>query len=100
MKLTKDDINKIRVNLEPGYVIELTVDKEGHVHLGKRPPEREVIEIPPALLSADKPTKLELRILNPSGDPIQLGIIDIGPNTWIRGILTCPGISQEMEKES
>ena len=100
MILTKDTINCIQVNLEPGYVLELTLDDKENVSVLKRPPKEGVIEFSPMLISATDRTQLQLRVQKGMQDAIQLAMVDIEPNTWIRGLLTCKGISQEMENGS
>jgi len=100
MKLTTDMINKIQVHLEPGYVLELSVGEDGQLQMQKRPPIQDAILFPPVLLSAALPVTLQINAKLAGQDPISILNHVVEPNTWICGILTCRGISQEMEKES
>lgn len=99
MKLTIDMINKIQVHLEPGYVLELSVE-DGQLQVQKRPPIQDAILFPPVLLSADQSVTMQINAKLAGQDPISILNQAVEPNTWICGILTSRGISQEMRSES
>ena len=100
MILSKETINFIQANLEPGYVLELTVDENEKVSGEKRPPKEGTIHFAPTLLSAEERITILISALKPGQDPIHIHQQMVEPNTWIRGLLTCKGISQEMENGS